>query len=202
LWGDLESDKGFNILKIQFEELYMRVMLVCELSFAPSSNESYNKIGLAQQMFDGGKEKFLKLKSDLILNSIIIDPLVLLQLTKIMDAFDNILERARFLINLHNLELEKYYFISEIPEEDFNLVYDFLYKIKVFEDYAIKSKKHYLPNEIITNWKAAEKENKRYSSNPAEFKGELELVPFVFNLNTMRSLQYPAIEIKVFKDTN
>jgi len=202
LWGDLETDKGLNILKDQLEELYMRVMLVCELSFAPKKHESYGKIGLAQTMHDGARQKFLKLKSDIQINAPIIDQLILGQITQTIDAFENILERARFLINLHNPKLIGNYFISEIPEEDFNLIYTFLEKLKIFEGYAIKNKRHYTPDEIINMWKVAEKESDRYCSSPSEFKGQTHLVPMLFNYITMRKLTYPADKVQVFKDSN
>ena len=82
LWGDLETDRGLNTLRTQFEELYMRVMVVCELSFAPKNHGSYGKIGLAQEMLDGARRKFFKLKSDLQINAPNIDQLILGQISE------------------------------------------------------------------------------------------------------------------------
>lgn len=187
LWGDLESDKGLELLKPQLEDLYIRTMLVCELSFLPKEHHSRGQVGLVPELLAKGKLMLLKLRSDLQINSPNIDRLVLSQLTKAMDSFDNLLERARFLFNLQNPDYLGYYFISETPEEDFNFVYDLLNKMKLFEGYLIKRKRHFTPGEIIKNWKIAEKENTRYCSTLLMYARQDKLIPLFFNVTTLKN---------------
>lgn len=203
LWGDISGDRGLDSLKSKFENLYMGTMLACELVFIPSNHESYHKRALALEILVSSQETFAKLKADLQIKSPIIDRLVLSQVIEVMDAFDDILERARFLVNLRNQSFNDYFFIGEIPESNFNKVYDFLSKLRVFEGYAIKRKKHYKPDEIVANWYLAEIENERFLSKPGEFKGSGQLTPMVFNATTLRGLSIGVVKdgfrVKMFK---
>ena len=203
LWGDLENDRGLNILKIQLEELYMRMMLVCELSFMPSGHPNENQRGLAPEMYHGALKMLSKLKSDLQINAPNIDKLVLNQITRVLDGIENILNRAEFLLHVKNPALSKYYFISEIPESGFHEIYDFLNKLKVFDGYAVRNMRHYKPEEILSNWRKAESETPRYCSDLKVCKYKKGLTPFVFNHTTLRNLHCSFIEsgcsLKVFK---
>ena len=203
LWGDLENDRGLNILKIQFEELYMRMMLVCELSFMPSSHPNKSQRGLAPEMHHGALKMLSKLKSDLQINAPNIDSLILNQITHILNCIENILSRAEFLLNVENPDLAKYYFISEIPESDFHEIYDFLNKLKVFDGYAVRNMRHYKPEEILLNWRVAESETPRYCSDLKVCKYKKGLTPFVFNHTTLRNLHGSFIKsgcsVNVFK---
>lgn len=204
LWGDLENDKGFELLKVQLEKLYMRIMLICEISFLPTNHEKRGMMNLAPQLFEEGKKMFSKLNSDLQINAPNIDLLIISQITKVMDSFDNILDKAGFLMNLHNPKWNNYYFISEIPEDDFNITYKFLERMNLFENYSLKNKRHFTPKEIIDNWKSAEKECDRFCSTTSGFNHQDNLISMFFDHNTVRIFSDNHLkigeEIRVYKN--
>lgn len=204
LWGDLENDKGLNTLKAKFEGLYMGTMLLCDLSFMPSDHPNKSQQVHAEKIYQNAIEMFTRLKADVQINAPTIDQLILNQITDVLDGFENIINRAKFLLNLNNPVLINRYFISEIPVHDFHKTYEFLDRLNVFQGYAVKHKRHYKPEEIISNWKKAETETPKYCSNPKSFQQKKGLSPFVFNGNTLRELNMNSIKngdtVQVFMD--
>lgn len=204
LWGDLENDKGLNVLKIQLEDLYMSTMLLCDLSFMPSDHPNKSQHVHVEKIYQHTIEMFTKLKDDIKINAPTIDPLILRQITDILDGFENIINRAKFLLNINNPICIDRYFIGEIPIHDFHKIYNFLDRLNIFQGYAVKHKKHYKPEEIISNWVKAETETPRYCSDPKLFKQKKGLTPFVFDVNTGRKLNMSSINdgdhIRVFMD--
>lgn len=188
LWGDLENDKGLNVLRIQFEKLYMKMMLLCDLSFMPSDHSNRHRQYLAPELHAVATEMFVKLKSDLQINVPIIDGLVLREITTVLEGIENILGRAEFLLLLNKPAYKNLYFISEIPESSFHEVYDFLNRLNIFEDYTKDHKRHFKPEEIISNWKKAEMETVRYCSDLGIFEPKDGLAPYIFDTATLRKL--------------
>lgn len=205
LWGDLSKDLGIEKLKKQFESLYSRIMLFCVLAFQPKDHEYYEKSDLAQEIGDEAHGKLKKLKSDFQINAPNIDKLILRQSTEILGAFDNILHRAHFLLNIKNPKLSSYDFIGRIPEEDFNKIYSFLNRMKIFENYDLNSKKKFTPNDIIDCWKSAEQESNQYYSNPSSYRHKSDRTPLVFNYDTLNSLSPSGIKngaiVKTYKSS-
>lgn len=201
LWGDLENDQGLNTLKTKLENLYMSTMLFCDLCFMPSDHPEKKHQLHAQKAYQHALEAFSKFKADIQITAPTIDQLILRQVTEVLDGFENVINRAKFLGNLKNPELTGHYFISEIPEDDFHKIYNFLDRLNIFQGYAIKLKRHYKPDEIISNWKKAEKEAPRYCSDPQLFQRQENLTPYLFDVNTARKLNPVKDElIRIFMD--
>lgn len=188
IWGNLKNDLGLTILKEKLEDLYRRMMIACDLAFMPSNHINIKQHGLAMEMHTSAVVRLTRIREDLKINSSLVDRLVLSQLTEVLDNVEKILKRASFLMFLEDPSKKNLDFISEIPKNEFENVYEFLKKISLFDGHAIKINKHYTPDQIIKNWEEAEAETDRYHSNPKIFKRTSGRTPFVFNATTLINL--------------
>lgn len=186
LWGNITSDQGVDVLKTQLEQLYMRAMLLCELALMPIDHPNINQQALFPNLYEDASKMLKKLRQDLRINSPLMSRLILLQVTKVISALDNILERARFLFAINDPSLKDFFFIGEIPEADFYTVYRFLDRLKVFDAYSVKNMRHYRPEEIIDGWQRAESMYDRYSSKPEDSGNAGKLIPLLFDKDALR----------------
>lgn len=201
LWGDVANNSGVQALKPKLEMLYSRIMGLCDLVAVPKGQTRIVGPGLIPKLLQETVDCFNRTKSDFVLNAPLIDRLILTQLTPVMDGFENLLGRASFLFLLNDPRMASYDFISEIPEQDFHLVHDFLCRLKVFDQYG-NQRRYYQPNEIIVNWKLFENESDRYVSEPEKYVPIEGRIPFAFNINTMKRIPTKKMkdgaQIKVF----
>lgn len=169
LWGDLDNDQGIQLLKSKIESIYNRLMLICNLVLVPSVHPEFGRSSLAIQLYPTLVHNFADSKSQILLTAASFDKLILANLTKIFDHIERLLKIISFLICRLDPQKNAYDFIMEIPEAELNEVHDFLKRLKVFDNYAVKNVRYFKPDEVIENWKKAEVENSNICFTPSEY---------------------------------
>ena len=205
LWGDLKNDQAVKQVANRIEELYTRMMNTCELTFISKSHTEFQNHNYAHFLFKELIKTFNRLYADMHIIASTFDNLVLLQANRVINSFRNILGRIEFLLLLDDPKWNKYQFVTEIPESDFTTIHTFLKRLDVFVGYKEKHKRHYVPSEIVENWKRAEQENDRVCLDPRGFTPpNREFIIYAFNLTTLRNISSRDIkagtQVKVFKE--
>lgn len=206
LWGDLRNEQAVKQIANRVEDLYMRTMLTCDLAFISTSHKDFKNHNYAHDLFKKLVGTFNQFYADTHLLASTFDKLVLFQVSRVIASTRNILGRIEFLLLLDDPKCAHYLFVSEIPESDFKTIHAFLERLDVFVNYPEMNKKHFLPSEIVENWKQAALEKNRVCLDPKKFNPDRRFITYAFNNNTLRNL--PVInmrsgdKVKVFKDEN
>ncbi len=188
LWGDFQNDQGIQLLKNKLEAIYNRTMLICDLVLMPSNHINFGKPNLSTQLYPPLVKLFSDSKSQALLTAATFDKMILADLSVFFDNIEKIIKIISFLMCRFNFNKSAYDFIMEIPEQELDEAHNFLKKLNLFDSYGVRNQRYYTPNEIIDNWRAAERENNNIYFSPSDYVFTDHRRAFAFNFNLLSKI--------------